>query len=1024
MESKKWLCLTMALILGMVVPDVSQKTVDNSEILEEPEEMQTPEILEKMQASGISEDSFSYEELKDGTLNITGYSGSDANLIIPAEIEGKKVTSIGISAFKGCNFLQSVKIPNGVTVIEMAAFRECESLTDVVIPESVTSIWDFAFYGCSALENITLPKSVTNMGYSMFGNCKGLRSINIAGNINSIGNNMFYGCENITDIELPGTITSIGEQAFYDCKNLKGIEIPNGVISIGDYAFYSCKSLTEIDIPESVTAIGALSFWGCDSLTKITVSMENHNYTAEDGILYDKNKTELIYCPGAKQGKIQLPDDLKDIRKTAFYGCENVTDIVLPESLTNIERNAFQRCKSLTDIIIPKNVTNIGDSAFYNCTELKSIKITGSVTEIGKETFCWCKNLAEIELPDSLLSIKESAFQGCESLLKINLPSELETIEKNTFNGCYKLTEIQLPASLTKIEECTFYTCSSLKNIKIISGITSIGASAFNGCVSLESIEIPDTVTDIGRFAFVCCNGLKNFEVSETNLNYAAEDGILYNKDKTELILCPGGKNGNITIPSGVTTIRDDAFYYCKSISDIAVPDSITQIESGAFSHCSAEKIELPDGLTVLGDRAFSESGIISIELPDNITDMGEEAFHSCQKLKRVKLPAKITSVPENTFYGCCNLKGIEIPESVTNISIYAFRYCDNLQRVKISSNVQIMGKDSEYEQVFEGCNKEQLTLFVKAGSTAENYAQKYGIKIDAYENYSYPEDTDIPNDPDKPIPPDMPNDPDVSIPPSNPDISETCVHLYQKTIRGATCSAMGEEKWTCIKCGKFYINSLPLKEHSIKTIITKAKMNKNGSIIKKCSKCGTVESRDVINGIKDIELSKNSVTYNGKAQKPSVSVKDSAGNNLDNGSDYTVSFPKVMKNIGKYTVTIHFKDNYTGTAKAVFTIKPNGTSISKLTASSKGFKVKWKKQPKQATGYRIQYSTSKKFTKNTTKATEIKKNRTTSKSIQKLKAGKKYYVRICTYKAVKVSGKKVKIYSDWSKIKNVTTKK
>ena len=140
----------------------------------------------------------------------------------------------------------------------------------------------------------------------------------------------------------------------------------------------------------------------------------------------------------------------------------------------------------------------------------------------------------------------------------------------------------------------------------------------------------------------------------------------------------------------------------------------------------------------------------------------------------------------------------------------------------------------------------------------------------------------------------------------------------------------------------------------------------------------------------------------------------------LSSKTDYTVSYPKPMKNVGKYTVTIKFKGNYCGTVKKTFTIVPKGTSISKITPKKKGFTVKWKTQTAQATGYEIAYSIDGKFTKKNTKIVPISKNKTTSKSVGKLKAKKKYYVRIRTYKSVK--GKKY--FSEWSKVKTVAAKK
>ena len=159
-----------------------------------------------------------------------------------------------------------------------------------------------------------------------------------------------------------------------------------------------------------------------------------------------------------------------------------------------------------------------------------------------------------------------------------------------------------------------------------------------------------------------------------------------------------------------------------------------------------------------------------------------------------------------------------------------------------------------------------------------------------------------------------------------------------------------------------------------------------------------------------------------GKVQKPSVTVKDSKGKALKNGTDYKISYPKGMKNVGKYTVKVALKGNYSGSKSMTYNINPKGTSVSKVKAAKKGFKVTWKKQATQTTGYQVQYSTSSKF--KSAKTVTISKNKTTSKSVSKLSAKKKYYVRVRTYKTVKIGGKSVKFYSGWSKAKSVTTKK
>ena len=205
-----------------------------------------------------------------------------------------------------------------------------------------------------------------------------------------------------------------------------------------------------------------------------------------------------------------------------------------------------------------------------------------------------------------------------------------------------------------------------------------------------------------------------------------------------------------------------------------------------------------------------------------------------------------------------------------------------------------------------------------------------------------------------------------------------------------------------------------------------KATLSKDGRLVSPqvCKNCDDeYEKTAVIPKISTVKLSKTAYTYNGKVQRPGVVVKDRTGKALKGGVDYNVSYPKGMKNVGKYTVKVTFKENYSGSKSLTYSINPKGTSVSKVTAAKKGFKVTWKKQKTQTTGYQVQYSTDKNFKKNN-KTVTISKNSTTSKSVGKLKAKKKYYVRVRTYKTVKFGGKRVKLYSGWSKAKSVTTKK
>ena len=268
----------------------------------------------------------------------------------------------------------------------------------------------------------------------------------------------------------------------------------------------------------------------------------------------------------------------------------------------------------------------------------------------------------------------------------------------------------------------------------------------------------------------------------------------------------------------------------------------------------------------------------------------------------------------------------------------------------------------------------------------------------------------------------------------------KTVPHTHNLTLvaaKAATCTDGGKEAYyKCEGCGKFYEDVLGTKEitdlaswgniakiaHTTKQTVTKATPTANGKIVNYCSVCKKTLSTTVIPKASSIKLKATSLTYNGKVRTPKVIVKDRTGKTLVKNTDYTVSYAKGRKYVGKYAVKITFKGKYSGTKTLYFTIKPKATSISSLKAGSKKFTVKWKKQATQTTGYQVQYSASSKFSK--AKTVTVGKNTTVSKKISKLSGKKKYYVRVRTYKTVKINGKSIRIYSGWSKTKTVTTKK
>ena len=491
------------------------------------------------------------------------------------------IMSIGSNAFSGCSKLTSIEIPSSVTSIGDSAFKGCSSLTNIEIPSSVTSIGDGAFRGCSKLTSIEIPSSVTSIGYGAFSGCSSLTSIEIPSSVTSIGDSAFSGCSKLTSIEIPSSVTSIGYRAFEGCSKLTSIEIPSSVTSIGDYVFFRCSGLTNIEIPSSVTSIGDSAFRECSKLTSI-----------------------------------EIPSSVTSIGSSAFYRCSSLTSIEIPSSVTSIGDGTFSGCSSLTSIEIPSSVTSIGNSAFYGCSSLTSINIPEGVTSIGSSAFSGCKRLTSIEIPEGVTSIGSSAFFLCRSLTSIEIPSSVTSIGNQAFDGC-----------------------SSLTNIEIPEGVTSIGNYAFQDCRSLTSIEIPSSVTSIGDSAFRGCDSLTSINVEEDNQNYCGEDGVLFNKDKTELIRYPSKKaDKQYVIPNSVTSIGNYAFEYCSSLTSINIPEGITSIGDSAFRGCSSlTNIEIPSSVTSIGDSVFREcSSLTSIEIPSSVTSIGSGAFYDCSNLTTI----------------------------------------------------------------------------------------------------------------------------------------------------------------------------------------------------------------------------------------------------------------------------------------------------------------------------------------------------------------------------------------------------
>ena len=571
-------------------------------------------------------------------VRITRYKGPDSGeVVIPKTIGGYEVKWIGgeweDKVFQGYTGITSIVIPDSVISIDRSAFSGCTSLAEITVspdnknyssvdgvlfnkdgseliiypkgngrsaytvPDGVTSISGSAFSGCTSLKEIVIPDSVTTIGSSAFEGCTSLSKVKLSNNLRIIQERTFYDCTSLAEIVIPDSVTEISGRidteyyggAFIGCTSLAEIVIPDSVTKIGVSAFLGCTSLSKVKLPKNLTSINSDVFYGCTSLAEITIP---DSVTSIGGYAFS-GCTSLA--------EIAIPDSVTSIGKSAFSGCTSLAEITIPDSVTKIGSSAFSGCTSLSKVDLPKTLTTIEAGTFRDCTSLAEIAIPDSVTSIGGSAFSGCTSLAEITIPDSVTSIGGYAFKGCTSLSKVDLPKNLTMIEGYTFSGCSSLESIIIPDGVTAIGTWdehvisygntlygnTFSGCTSLKEIIIPDSVIKILDHAFSNCTSLESITIGSGVESLGDEWIASCRRLENITVSPENKTYSSVDGVLFNKDKSELSAYPiGNKRSSYTIPDGVEKIGKKAFYGCRYIESLTIPVSVAEIEASALGNC------------------------------------------------------------------------------------------------------------------------------------------------------------------------------------------------------------------------------------------------------------------------------------------------------------------------------------------------------------------------------------------------------------------------------------------------------
>ena len=513
---------------------------------------------------------------------------------------GENVAEIGLVAFSGCDNIKTLNynaadckidmavwgtspypdwrsistlnIGSTVKVIPEDAFRFCNGLTEVIIPEGVTEIGDYAFSRCTSLAEVTIPENVTKMGFRAFYGCSNLKTLNynaadcqsvsykgaqwtaietlnIGENVKAINMGAFYGCTSLTEVTIPGSVTKIGNYAFCGCTGLTEVIIPEGVTEIGYDAFQGCSSLSSITVPESVTSIVSGVFAGCSSLVSVLIP---EGVTIEDSPFRD----DLV----AASDEYPLLESLIIRSDIDFDG--EILDFAASPLLRRLEA--------------PASVFNNGrdDVGFTQLPIDSAIVSLGTIDYRGFESLNLCRNtLRHIDLSAAEnTELPAEALSNCFMAETILLPSGLERIDSSAFSGCKSLKSIDIPASVTEIADSAFKDCISLSSINF--GGTE-GSTAEAGRASAPASQIE--LRRIGNWAFYNCHQLPH-----------------------------------LVIPEGVTEIGDSAFFGCTQLSDITLSASVQKLSNGAFKRCGdslmvrSYSIEPPEIITAFDTGIYT----------------------------------------------------------------------------------------------------------------------------------------------------------------------------------------------------------------------------------------------------------------------------------------------------------------------------------------------------------------------------------------------------------------------------------
>ncbi len=645
------------------------------------------------------------------------------------------VTFIGERAFADCYDLGNISLGSSLEYIGMNAFTGCYSLGTVELPESLKILESGAFQDCITLQSLTIPDGIDHLGESVFYGCNLMQSVTLPEGIDFIGNQMFDGCESLTQINIPASVTAIGYQAFRN-TGLQNVTLPENVASIDYEAFSYCYDLTDVTMYSNLANVGSFTFGGCAALSNVYYNGSAEQWETiwfEDGNDYLLNakrqyvntlritrQPRSVAVPVGEKAEVSFEVQgegltyqwyFKNKGNSTFYPTASFTGntysvtmdatrdgrqiycVVTDKDGNTVTTNTVTLSIG-TEVVIDSGICGVNATWKLNDQGVLTISGTGPMADYyyGEET-PWQK----------YSGIGRSLEELC--IKEIVVEEGITTVGSFAFRDCYWVEKVTLPDSLIEIHDLAFDFCTNLKEIVLPEKLTLIGSGAFQACESLEQINIPASVVEIRDYAFGSCGQLNGIWVDENNANYSNDEyGVLFNKDKTQLILAPGALTGTYAVADSVQEIMPNAFVACYELEEVIIPDSVTSLTSGVFGGCKVTVSEDNTAYTsdengVLFNKAMTRlmyapnslEGTYSI--PEGVVSIGNEAFNSCGQLTDVIIPNSVITISQYAFIGCWSLTNITIPDSVTSIGDLAFAYCESLKIITIGSGVTRIGQ-------------------------------------------------------------------------------------------------------------------------------------------------------------------------------------------------------------------------------------------------------------------------------------------------------------------------------------------